>query len=427
MNSRKNSLSERDSISIWHPFTPQLNAEPPVGIVRGEGSLLFDEEGNSYIDAISSWWVNLHGHAHPHIAKSISDQLSILEHAIFSGYTHKPAVELAEKLLELLPDMDKVFYSDDGSTSVEVALKMAFQFWHNAGKPKTKIVAFENAYHGDTFGGMSVGARNVFNHAFEKMLFDVIHIPVPLKGEEEKSFHAMDEAIKDHDVAAFIFEPLVQGAGGMVMYDAQALDVLLKKCETKNVITIADEVMTGFGRTGKMFATNHCIEKPDIICLSKGLTGGFFPLGATVCRRKIYNAYLTSDKTKTFFHGHSYTANPLACTAALASLELFGKENTFEKINSISKFMNEKRNHFVDHAAVKESRCIGTILALEIKTPEQTEYLNPLADRVHEFFPKRGIILRPLGNILYVLPPYCITKNELEKVFSAIEEFLEIL
>jgi adenosylmethionine-8-amino-7-oxononanoate aminotransferase len=424
---KKNSLSKRDISAVWHPFTPQLNMEPPVAIVRGQGTLLFDEDGNSYIDAIASWWVNLHGHAHPHIAKRISEQLSILEHAIFSGYTHQPAIELAEKLLELLPHMNKVFYSDDGSTSVEVGLKMAFQFWHNERKPKTKVVAFENAYHGDTFGGMSVGARNVFNHAFEKMLFDVIHIPVPVKGEEEKSFLAMDEVLKNDDVAAFIFEPLVQGAGGMIMYEARALDVLLEKCKSKNVITIADEVMTGFGRTGKMFATDYCENKSDIICLSKGLTGGFFPLGTTLCKEKIYNAYLTSDKTKTFFHGHSYTANPLACTAALASLELFEIEKTVEKINWLKEKMLVYRNDFSKSPNVKQARNLGTILAIEIKTPEATEYLNPLADRVHNYFPKRGIILRPLGNILYVLPPYCITQEELTKVMATISEFLSEL
>lgn len=410
--------------AVWHPFTPQLNMEPPVAIVRGEGTLLFDEAGNSYIDAIASWWVNLHGHSHPHIAKRISEQLSTLEHAIFSGYTHQPAIELAEKLLERLPYLNKVFYSDDGSTSVEVALKMAFQFWHNEGQPKTKVLAFENAYHGDTFGSMSVGARNVFSHAFEKMLFEVIHIPVPTKGNEEKSLQAFSEAIETNDVAAFIFEPLVQGAGGMVMYDAKQLDVLMEKCKSKNILVIADEVMTGFGRTGKMFATDHCVNKPDIICLSKGLTGGFLPLGATVCCEKIYNAFLTSDRTKTFFHGHSYTANPLACTAGLASLELFDMEKTMGKISMLSKAMQQQRDHFAKNNFVKEARCLGTILAMEIKTPEATEYLNPLADRVHEFFPKRGVILRPLGNILYVLPPYCITEKELTKVMTAIDEFL---
>ncbi|HET6992679.1 MAG TPA: adenosylmethionine--8-amino-7-oxononanoate transaminase [Bacteroidia bacterium] len=424
MNENKSSLSDRDLISIWHPFTPQLNREAPVAIVRGEGTLLFDEEGNSYIDAISSWWVNLHGHSNSYIAEKISLQMKTLEHAIFSGYTHQPAIKLAERLLGYFPDKKKVFYSDDGSTSVEVALKMAFQYWHNQGKSKTKIIAFENAYHGDTFGGMSVGARNVFNNAFEKMLFDVIHIPVPVKGEEEKSFRAMSDALKSNDVAAFIFEPLVQGAGGMVMYAPTALDELIAKCEMENVITIADEVMTGFGRTGKFFATDYCTRKPDIICLSKGLTGGFLPLGVTICTEKIHKAFLTSDKTKTFFHGHSYTANPIACTAALASLDLLEKKECQDQIGKISVVMKNACDKFSESNKIKDARSLGTILALEIKTAEATEYLNPLAELVHQFFPKRGIILRPLGNILYVLPPYCITEEELNKVLNTIEEFL---
>ncbi len=424
MSRAKNSLSERDVISIWHPFTPQLNVMPPVAIVRGDGALLFDEEGNSYIDAIASWWVNLHGHAQPYLAEKISAQLKNLEHVLFSGYTHEPAVLLAERLLGHLPYLNKVFYSDDGSTAVEVALKMAFQYWHNSDRPRIKVVAFENGYHGDTFGSMSVGARNVFSQAFDKMLFEVIHIPVPLKGCEEKSFLAMDNALQKDDVAAFIFEPLIQGAGGMVMYEAKALDVLIGKCKSKNVIAIADEVMTGFGRTGKMFATDYCVNKADIVCLSKGLTGGFLPMGTTVCTEKIHTAFLTFDKTKTFFHGHSYTANPIACTAALASLDLLEKNECWNAIENISSSIKNACEKFSKNKSVNEARSFGTILALEIKTPEATEYLNPLADRVHEFFPKHGIILRPLGNILYILPPYCITNDQLEKVFTTIETFL---
>ncbi len=399
--------------------------EAPIAIVRGDGTLLFDENDKAYIDAIASWWVNLHGHAHPYIAKKISEQMQTLEHAIFSGFTHEPAVRLAERLLEFFPALDKVFYSDDGSTSVEVALKMAFQYWHNKGEPRTKIIAFENAYHGDTFGSMSVGARNVFSNAFDKMLFDVIHIPVPVAGKEKESVQKMNEALQEN-CAAFIFEPLVQGAGGMIMYESHLLDELIQLAKSKNVITIADEVMTGFGRTGKMFATDHCYDKPDIICLSKGLTGGFLPLGATVCSAEIHIAFLTSDKTKTFFHGHSYTANPIACSAALASLDLFETEMTVESISEISEAMKNACIRFENHAAVKAVRSFGTIFALEIKTQEETEYLNPLAEKVHAFFIERGIILRPLGNILYVLPPYCITEEELDRVMNAIDAFLEV-
>lgn len=420
------SISKRDLNAVWHPFTPQQDMPEPLAIVRGEGTLLFDENNNAYIDAIASWWVNIHGHAHPYIAEKVSEQLRTLEHAIFSGYTHRPAVELAERLKNLLPWMDRVFYSDDGSTSVEVALKMAFQYWHNSGNPRTKVIAFENAYHGDTFGSMSVGARNVFSNAFEPLLFEVIRIPVPVFGKENESVAALKEALSD-EVAAFIFEPLVQGAAGMIMYESIFLDELLGLCQQYDVITIADEVMTGFGRTGRMFASDYLACKPDIVCLSKGLTGGFLPLGATLCIEPIYAAYLTDDRTKTFFHGHSYTANPLACTAANASLDLFETENTLSKIEFIADYFRAQADRFSEHPAVKEVRYRAGIFAIEIRTKEEANYLNPLADRVPQFFQERGIILRPLGNVIYVLPPYCITKEELEKVFGALEEFLEQL
>jgi adenosylmethionine---8-amino-7-oxononanoate aminotransferase len=417
-------LSERDLKTIWHPFTPQENFQS-VAITRGEGSLLFDEHGKVYIDAISSWWVNLHGHAHPYIAKKIAEQLNTLEHAIFSGFTHRPAVELSERLLALLPGMSRVFYSDDGSTAVEVGLKMALQHWSNRGEARTKIIAFENAYHGDTFGSMSVGARNVFSQAFEKLLFDVVTIPVPVPGKENDSVSALKNILNDSPpVAAFIFEPLVQGAGGMVMYSPEILDELIRICRSKKVITIADEVMTGFGRTGEMFATDHCAQKPDIICLSKGITGGFMPLGATLCTAEVYAAFRTGDKTKTFFHGHSYTGNPLACVAAIASLEVFENENVAASIEKLSAYMAMQVKRFESHPAVKEARSRGTILALELNSGEATSYLNPVADKVILFFMERGIILRPLGNVIYVLPPYCIKDEELSQVMIVIEEFI---
>jgi adenosylmethionine-8-amino-7-oxononanoate aminotransferase len=418
------SLSDRDKNSIWHPFTPQIGSSPNVAIVRGEGALLFDENGKSYIDAISSWWVNLHGHCNPYITKRIKQQLGSLEHVLFSGYTHQPAIELAEKLKAHLPYMDKVFYSDDGSTSVEVALKMAFQYWHNKGTPRKKVIAFENAYHGDTFGSMSVGARNVFSQAFAPYLFEVIHIPVPVSGKEEESLNALKRNI-DGNTAVFIFEPIVQGAAGMVMYEHRALDMLISTCKEAGVITIADEVMTGFGRTGSMFATDGCNHKPDIVCLSKGLTGGFMPLGATLCTREIYSAYETADRTKTFFHGHSYTANPLACAAGVASLELLEKKSTQKDIRGLGEEMRMAVDWFLGHPSVNPRSC-GTILALELKSEEQG-YLASIGEKVAPFFHERGIIMRPLGNVIYVIPPYCITPDQLRQTFNCIQEFLKIV
>ncbi len=420
------SLADRDKQHIWHPFTPQLGSDPNVAIVGGNGAVLFDADGREYIDAISSWWVNLHGHCNSYITNRIKQQLDEIEHVLFSGYTHEPAVQLAELLKKHLPYMDKVFYSDDGSTSVEVALKMSFQYWHNRGQARTKVIAFENAYHGDTFGSMSVGARNVFSNAFAPMLFDVVHIPVPVYGCEQESIAALKNAIDDN-TAAFIFEPLVQGAAGMIMYSASALDELIAICKEHNVIAIADEVMTGFGRTGKMFATDYCSNKPDIICLSKGITGGFMALGATLCTAEIYAAYLTADRTKTFFHGHSYTANPLACAAACANLEWFDKGEVMKSVDRIAAFMSKAAQQFRKFASVSDVRVNGTILAVELQTNEATGYLNIVGESVAGFFQERGIILRPLGNVIYLVPPYCTTDEQLVVITDAMREFADKL
>lgn len=421
-------IQERDRNVVWHPFTQLKVAPLPIAIVKGEGAYFYDDKGKRYIDGIASWWVNVHGHAHPYLAQKVSEQLQILEHSIFSGFTHEPAVRLAERLLQRLPqNQSKIFYSDNGSTAVEVALKMAFQYWSNQGITKTKIIALENAYHGDTFGGMSVGARNAFNLPFSKLLFDVIHIPVPVKGKEEETMNALKEALKQEDIAAFIFEPLIQGAGGMVIYSSEVLDQLIELCRAKNVITIADEVMTGFGRTGKFFANDYLNNKTDIICLSKGLTGGVMPLGVTSCAKFIYDAFLSDDKMKTFFHGHSYTANPTACSAALASMDLFDKPEAFENIDRIEKKHNAFLQKIKSHIALMDVRQLGTIIAFEIKTKEQTNYLNSLAEQISDFFISKGIILRPLGNIVYILPPYCIKNEDLDYIYNCVEEFLNSL
>jgi adenosylmethionine---8-amino-7-oxononanoate aminotransferase len=421
-------IQQRDKQVVWHPFTQLKGAPLPIPIVKAEGAYFFDEEGKRFIDGIASWWVNIHGHCHPYLAQKISVQLLTLEHAIFSGFTHEPAVELAERLLKRLPDnQSKIFYSDNGSTAVEVALKMAFQYWSNLNVPRTKVIAFENAYHGDTFGGMSVGARNAFNLPFSKLLFDVITIPVPLKGSENDSLAAMEKALERNDIASFIFEPLVQGAGGMVMYEAEILDQLISLCRNKKVITIADEVMTGFGRTGKFFASDYLKVHADIVCMSKGITGGVMPLGATSCSEFVYEAFLSDDKMKTFFHGHSYTANTTACSAALASLDLFDLEQPFQQVKRIEGKHAGFRNKIKSHTKLRDVRQLGTILAFEIQTGEKTHYLNSLSEYISEYFIKRGIILRPLGNILYILPPYCISDEDLDYIYNAIEEFLESL
>jgi adenosylmethionine-8-amino-7-oxononanoate aminotransferase len=422
----QNKIIGKDHQFVWHPFTHLNYAETPIHIVKGEGVYFFDNEGNPLIDAISSWWVNLHGHCHPYVSRKVSEQLNTLEHAIFSGFTHEPAVILAERLIGHLPEnQSKIFYSDNGSTAVEVALKMVLQYWHNQGLNKRKFIAFENAYHGDTFGGMSVGARNVFNNAFENLLFDVIHIPLPNSENMDDLINTIKTWIyHHHDIAGFIFEPLVQGAAGMFMFEAEYLDRLISLFRENKILCIADEVMTGFGRTGEFFASNYLTHKPDIICLSKGLTGGYMPLGVTSCAQFIYDAYKSDDKTKTFFHGHSYTANPLSCAAALASLDLMEKSETWNQIRLISESHAQfvKKHQF--HEKLNDIRCKGTIVALELKTSEHTHYLNNASESIASFFIKKGIIIRPLGNVLYLIPPYCITLAQLNEIYTAIEEFL---
>jgi adenosylmethionine-8-amino-7-oxononanoate aminotransferase len=417
------SLSSRDLQSIWHPYTQMKTAEPPIAIVSGKGVYLYDENGKQYIDAVSSWWVNIHGHANPYIAEKISEQLLTLEHVIFAGFTHNPAIELAEQLLKVLPDnQSKIFYSDNGSTAVEVAIKMAIQYYYNQGKKRNKIIAFEHSYHGDTFGAMAVSSRSEFTNAFSSLLFDVIHIPLPTSSNED-SISILKSLIEEHknEIAAFIFEPLVLGAGGMLMYDADTLNSLIKLCQDSDIITIADEVMTGFGRTGKLFASEYLKHKPDIMCLSKGITGGTMAFGVTSCSQKIYDMFLSENKMKTFFHGHSYTANPIACVASIASLHLLLQGDCKNNINRIA----SKHSTFVTKLKqtynMQSARSIGTIVALDFVTKENTSYFNSLRDNLYNFFLDKGIILRPLGNTIYIMPPYCISNEDLEYIYSAIE------
>ena len=419
-------LSQRDKAVIWHPFTQAQTAKDPIAIVRAEGIWLYAEDGQRYLDGTSSWWVNAHGHAHPYIAEQIAQQAAQLEHIIFAGFTHEPAVLLAEKLLAILPgNQSRIFYSDNGSTSVEVALKMALQFHFNKGEERTKILAFSNAYHGDTFGAMSVGARNAFNAPFGKLLFEVLHLDAPELGNEERCIEQFRTILKHEKPAAFIFEPLVQGANGMRMHSAAVLSELIVFCREQGVLTIADEVFTGFYRTGKHFACNHLTHQPDIMCLSKTLTGGTLPLGVTAAPEFVYEAFLSNDKYKTFFHGHSFTANPIACRAALASLELLQKTECLSNIQQIILEHQQFADEIKGHSRISEIRVLGTIIAIELMTDTERGYLNPVSEHITEFFLEQNIYLRPLGNVIYCTPPYIITKSELTFIYNAIREYLE--
>ena len=423
-NNIQETWAQKDKDYVWHPFTQVSYAPDNIFIERGKGAWFYGTDGTRYLDGISSWWVNLHGHCHPYIIEAVTRQLGQLEHSIFAAFTHKPGVTLAERLLQHLPGHDKIFFSDNGATSVEVALKMAFQYWSNLGTPKTKVLALKDAYHGDTFGGMSVAARNAFNMPFQKLLFDVISIDLPTDENIDALLNSLETLLQPEDIACFIFEPLVLGAGGMQMYAPEHLQQLIELCKKYNCITIADEVMTGFGRTGKFFATDYLSQRPDILCMSKGITGGFFPLGATACKQFIFNAYISHDKMKTFFHGHSYTGNPVTCAAALASMDLMESPETLQQLQLISDCHTAFAKELQQFTTIENIRQTGTILAFDFKTMESTGYLNSQAEPLAEFFIKRNIILRPLGNVLYILPPYCISAGELELIYSAIRELL---
>jgi adenosylmethionine---8-amino-7-oxononanoate aminotransferase len=414
---------------IWHPFTQMKTATPPLHVVKAKDCILYTADGKEYIDAVSSWWVNIHGHCNEIIANAIAEQAKTLEHVIFAGFTHTPAIDLSKKLISMLPaGFAKVFFSDDGSTSVEVALKMAIQYWRNQGVyNKTTIIAFDNAYHGDTFGAMSVAERNAFNAAFDPFLFDVQRLPLP--NEQNIGFvkQQLLSIAREDTVAAFIFEPLVQGAAGMLMYEAKYLDELLAIAREQNIICIADEVMTGFGRTGRNFAIEHLHNKPDIICLSKGITGGFMPLGVTICSQKIFDAFYDDDKMKTFFHGHSYTGNPLACAAANASMQILTSDRCQQQIQAIVNAHAAFAGSVKQHPAVKEVRQQGTIIAIELNTKENSSYFNNIQAEAYRFFLNNGVFLRPLGNIVYIMPPYCITSGQLENIYDCISNSLSYL
>ncbi|WP_095090070.1 adenosylmethionine--8-amino-7-oxononanoate transaminase [Mesorhizobium sophorae] len=407
---------------VWHPFT-QHALEPAIPeIVRTDGAYLHKADGTRILDAISSWWVVTHGHRHPHIMKAIETTAASLDQIIFAGFTHEPAERLARALVGLAPaGLDWVFYSDSGSTSVEVALKMALGYFRNIGAPRSRIVVMEHSYHGDTIGTMSVGARGVFNAAYEPLLFEVDTIPFPAAGLEQGTLDRFEAACRDRHAAALIVEPLVLGAGGMLMYPAWVLTELNKIAEASGTLLIADEVMTGWGRTGTMFACEQASISPDILCTSKGLTGGAITLAATLATDAIFQAHYSTDRTKTFFHSSSYTANPIACAAALANVEIWRDEPVAERIAALSAKQATGLRRFHDNPFFSDSRATGTIAALDLRAGS-AGYLAEIGPKLRAFFLDKGLLVRPLGNVLYLLPPYCITSGELDGLHDAIEE-----
>ena len=420
------SLAERDKKHLWHPYTQHKTAAPPVAITRGEGALLWDENGKEYIDAIASWWVNPFGHSNRSIADAIYKQLTSLEHVLFGGFTHEPAILLAEKLVEILPsNQQKIFFSDNGSTAVEVAIKASLQYYYNKGEKRTTIIAFENAFHGDTFAAMAASGISLYTQAFQGMFIDVVRIPLPVEGHGQESIDALQKVISKTSCAAFIFEPLVLGAAGMVMYAPEVLDKLIGICKENGVLTIADEVMTGFGKTGKTFACDYLAQQPDMMCLSKALTGGTIPMAITTFTDGIFEGFYSDDINKALFHGHTFTANPTGCAAALASIALLFEpemQQNLLRINESHKAFLQKIKH---HPRVKTARVLGVILALEIKTDGAEAYYGSLRNKLYDFFIANGVILRPVGNIVYILPPYIISGAQLEKIYETVEAALE--
>ncbi|MGH9519075.1 MAG: adenosylmethionine--8-amino-7-oxononanoate transaminase [Terriglobales bacterium] len=425
--------------AVWYPYTQMLGLDPAIEIVRGQGAWLEARDGRRFLDAISSWWVTLHGHAQPRIAAAIAEQAARLEQVILSGFTHRPAEELAERLLPLLPaGLSHIFYSDDGSTAVEVALKMALQFWQQRGAPeRTRLVALEHAYHGDTVGAMAVSAPSPFTAAFTSLLPPVQRVhtafchrcPVGLRREtcHTECLGGLERELAEHGAhtAAMIIEPLLQGAGGMIVQPVEFVQGVRRLCDRYGVLLIADEVLTGFGRTGAMFACAKAAIAPDILCLSKGLTGGFMPMAATVCTDAVFDAFLHADRGKTFFHGHSYSGNPLGCAAALASLEVFATEPVFERIAAIATQQARRLGHLRGHPAIADLRQAGTVAAIELAAGGG--YLAEIGPRLKRFYLERGVLLRPMGDVVYVLPPYCVTAPELDFIWDTIESSLDLI
>ena len=431
------SLTQRDQACLWHPYTQMRTAAAPLPVARAQGVYLYLEDGRRVLDGISSWWVNIHGHSHPRLNEALAAQAREVEHVVFAGCTHRPAVELAERLLEVLPrGLARVFYSDNGSTAVEVALKMAIQYWRNLGQDQRRtFVTLDHAYHGDTAGAMSAGADSVFTQAFRPMLFPVerahspycYHCPLKLKretcgiaclGDLERRLNELGSR-----VAAVVVEPMLQGAGGMIVWPVEFLRGVRRFCDQHGILMIADEVLTGFGRTGTMFACQHASVRPDIICLSKALTGGYLPLGATVVTQAVYDAFLSEDRSKTFFHGHSYTANPLACAVGRASLDLFQEEGTMERVAQLEQWLRAGFECLRGLPCVGEVRVIGGIGAAELVS-EQPGYLDEIGPPLAAAFLERGLLLRPLGNVVYFMPPYCITQAETVWALAQIEHVL---
>lgn len=420
------SLKERDKKHLWHPLTQHKLHPESIAITKAKACVLTDENGNEYIDAIASWYTCMYGHCNEYITNKVAIQMQQLDQVVFAGFTHESAVKLSEELIKILPNnQNKIFFSDNGSTSVEIGIKMALQFHFNKGEKRNVLIAFEDGFHGDTFGAMSASGLSVYNGPFEDFFLDVKRIPTPNGTNNDTVLNTLKHIIDNNNVAGFVYEPLVQGAAAMKIYDAKALNDILSVCKQHKIITVADEVMTGFGKTGKYFASDYIETKPDIICLSKALTAGLIPMAITSCSQEIYDAFYSDDISKGLFHGHTYSANPLACTAALAGIELLKSKEIQNNIEHIILSHQEFDKRVKKHSKVKSTRQLGIIYALDLNI-EMERYGN-LRDKLFNFFMQNGVFLRPLGSTIYIQAPYVISNEQLKKVYSVIEEALDTL
>ena len=414
------SLQERDKKYLWHPLTQHKIHPEAIGIVKAKAAILYDENGNEYIDGIASWYTCMYGHCNDYILERVKVQMSTLDQVIFTGFTHEPAVKLSEELIKILPyNQQKLYFSDNGSTSTEIAIKMSLQYHFNQNKRKNIIIAFEKGFHGDTFGAMSVSGLSVYNGPFEEFFIEVERIPVPNGNNNDEVLLQLKKLIEKGNIAGFIYEPLVQGAAAMKMHDANGLNELIKLCKENDVVTIADEVMTGFGKTGSFFASDQIENKPDIMCMSKALTAGFVPMAITSCAQHIYDAFYSNENAKAFFHAHTYSANPIACSAALAGLELLQSEEIQEKISIIIESHKEFDLKIKSHPKVKATRQCGVIYALDLNV--EMERYGDMRYKLFNFFMENGVFIRPLGSTIYIQPPYVITKKQLQKIYNTIE------
>lgn len=420
------SLAERDQKHLWHPLTQYKLGPKMLGIVRAKGALLYDEEGNEFIDGIASWYTSMYGHCNEYITKAMNMQLQQLDFVMFSGFTHQPAIALSEKLMELLPEnQSKVFFNDNGSTAVEAAIKMALQYYHNKGVERDTLIAFEDGFHGDTFGAMSASGLSSYNGPFEDFLLNVKRIPVPQDDTIEATLKQLETIINNNHCAAFVFEPLVQGAAGMKFHSAKGLDALIKKCQDSDILCVADEIMTGFGKTGKNFASDYLAQNPDIMCLGKALTAGMFPLSITSCSQKVFDAFLSDEVAKGFFHAHTFSAHPLGCAAALAGLDLLNSKSIVDRRNAIDRANRDFAALVVNHPKVESARSMGVILAVDLNV--QMDRYGKLRDSLYDFFLEKGVVIRPLGNTIYMVPPYVITDAQLQRIYDVIQFALETI